>query len=182
MKHEATRATGQKGNDMNRIALIAAAGMLTAITTPAQAAEMPTSVSSPVSITLAASSALTDGDPPRHARAYGRRDRDRDRDYRDDWDDDDYRDRRRGNRYDRNGRYREPPRLSRRDRVWRGRDGRYYCKRDNGTTGLVIGAGLGALAGRTVDTRGDRTLGTVLGAIAGGLLGREIDRGEVRCR
>lgn len=65
---------------------------------------------------------------------------------------------------------------------WRGDDGRYYCRRDNGTTGLVIGAGLGALAGRTIDTRGDRSAGTLLGAIAGGLLGREIDRGELRCR
>ncbi|WDA40350.1 glycine zipper 2TM domain-containing protein [Erythrobacter sp. BLCC-B19] len=83
--------------------------------------------------------------------------------------------------YDDRGRYYEPRRLGRNDRIWR--DGnRYYCRRDNGTTGLVIGAGVGALLGRTVDTRGDRTVGTLLGAIGGGLLGREIDRGELRCR
>jgi hypothetical protein len=84
--------------------------------------------------------------------------------------------------YDRNGRYREPRRLSNNDRVWRGRDGRYYCKRSNGTTGLIIGAAGGALAGRAIDTRGDRTMGTLLGAVGGGLLGREIDRSSARCR
>jgi hypothetical protein len=100
-------------------------------------------------------------DPPPHAKAYGKRAKDR--------------------IYDDRGYYVEPRRLSRGDRIWRDGD-RYYCRRDNGTTGLVIGAGVGALLGRTVDTRGDRSAGTLLGAIAGGLLGREIDRGELRCR
>lgn len=85
-------------------------------------------------------------------------------------------------RYDRYGRYREPRRLGRNDRIWRGRDGRYYCKRDNGTTGLIIGGAVGALVGRELDGGRDRTLGTILGAAGGGLLGREIDRGNVRCR
>jgi hypothetical protein len=102
-------------------------------------------------------------DPPRHAPAWGKRAKDHHR------------------IYDDRGRYYEPRRLSRGDRIWRDGD-RYYCRRDNGTTGLVIGAGVGALLGRTVDTRGDRTVGTLLGAIGGGLLGREIDRGELRCR
>jgi uncharacterized protein YcfJ len=84
--------------------------------------------------------------------------------------------------YDDRGRYVEPRRLGRNDRVWRGDDGRWRCRRDNGTTGLIIGAGAGALLGRTIDTEGDRTLGTVLGAVGGGLIGREIDRGEIRCR
>ena len=65
-------------------------------------------------------------------------------------------------------------------RVWRGRDGRVYCRKRDGTTGLIVGGALGALLGREIDTRGDRTLGTVLGAAGGALLGREIDRG--RCR
>jgi hypothetical protein len=65
---------------------------------------------------------------------------------------------------------------------WRGDDGRYYCKRSNGTTGLIIGAAAGALAGRAIDTQGERTTGTVLGAAAGALLGRQIERGQVRCR
>jgi hypothetical protein len=84
--------------------------------------------------------------------------------------------------YDRYGRYNQPHAIAQNDRVWRGRDGRYRCRRDNGTTGLVIGAIGGALVGRTVDTRGDRTLGTLLGAAGGGLLGREIDRSGSRCR
>lgn len=66
-------------------------------------------------------------------------------------------------------------------REWRGRDGRLYCRRSNGTTGLVVGAAAGALVGRAVDTRGERTTGTILGAVAGGLAGREIDR-KRRCR
>lgn len=67
-------------------------------------------------------------------------------------------------------------------REWRGRDGRRYCRKSDGTTGLVIGAVGGALVGRTVDTRGDRTAGTVIGALAGGLAGREIDRSSSRRR
>ena len=84
--------------------------------------------------------------------------------------------------YDARGRYSELRRLGRDDRVWRGRDGRYYCKRSNGTTGLIIGAAGGALVGRSIDSRGDRTAGTLLGAAGGALLGREIDRSSARCR
>jgi uncharacterized protein YcfJ len=86
------------------------------------------------------------------------------------------------NAYDRQGRYRQPRNLSRNDNVWRGRDGRYHCKRDNGTTGLIVGAAAGALLGRAVDGGRERTLGTILGAAGGGLLGREVDRGGVKCR
>ena len=66
-------------------------------------------------------------------------------------------------------------------RYWRGNDGRYYCKRSNGTTGLIVGGAAGALAGRAIDTRGERTTGTILGAAAGALLGREVQR-SVSCR
>lgn len=65
---------------------------------------------------------------------------------------------------------------------WRGRDGQYYCKRGDGTVGLLAGAALGALLGRAIDTRGDRATGTILGAAAGALLGRELTRGRTRCR
>ena len=61
-------------------------------------------------------------------------------------------------------------------------DRRYDRRRDNGTTGLIIGAGAGALLGREIDGGRERTLGTILGAVGGGLLGREIDRGGVQCR
>lgn len=84
--------------------------------------------------------------------------------------------------YDSHGRYHEPRVITRRDYIWRGRDGRYYCKRDNGTTGLIIGAAVGALIGRELDGGRDRTVGTILGAAGGGLLGRAIDRGELKCR
>lgn len=66
-------------------------------------------------------------------------------------------------------------------REWR-QNGRTYCRKPDGTTGLVIGAVGGALVGRTIDTSGDRSAGTLLGAVAGGLAGREIDRGGKRCR
>jgi hypothetical protein len=121
---------------------------------------------------LALPAAPAAADPPPWAPAYGKRAKDRD--YRDSR----YRDRDR--RY-----YRETRadrRLYRGDRVWRGRDGRYYCERDNGTTGLVIGAGVGALAGAEIAGNGSRTLGAIIGAIGGGLLGREVDRGDIKCR
>ena len=76
--------------------------------------------------------------------------------------------------------YGEP--VYRNTRVWRGRDGRYYCRKQNGTTGLIIGGAVGALLGREIDGGYDRTLGTILGAAGGALLGREIDRGGSRCR
>jgi hypothetical protein len=77
--------------------------------------------------------------------------------------------------------YGEP--VYRNTRVWRGNDGRYYCRRSNGTTGLLIGGAAGALLGREVaGDYGDRTLGAILGAAGGALLGREIDRGGSRCR
>ena len=103
-----------------------------------------------------------------------RRDRDRDRDYQwrgDDknWD---------ASRNYRRGNYRER-RLTRNDQVYRGRDGRAYCKRNDGTTGLVIGGAGGAVLGNLV---GGGLLGTLAGGGAGALLGREIDRGKVRCR
>lgn len=64
---------------------------------------------------------------------------------------------------------------------WRGRDGRVYCRKSDGTVGLVIGAVGGALVGRAIDTRGDRTVGTLLGAAAGGYLGHEV-ASKRRCR
>jgi uncharacterized protein YcfJ len=67
------------------------------------------------------------------------------------------------------------------DREWRGKDGRLYCRKSNGTVGLVVGAAGGALLGRAVDTRGERTTGTILGAAGGALLGRELQR-KRRCR
>jgi hypothetical protein len=99
-------------------------------------------------------------------------------DYGWDDDDDDWRDRRDRRRY----RERNRDCNQGRDRYWQGNDGRWRCRKDDGTVGLLVGAGVGALLGSEVEHRGDRTLGTVLGAVGGGLLGREIDRGSARCR
>lgn len=78
-------------------------------------------------------------------------------------------------------RYRER-RLTRNDRIYRGTDGRYYCRRSDGTTGLVVGAISGAVLGNVIARGDSRLLGTLLGATAGALLGQQVDRGEVRCR
>lgn len=72
-------------------------------------------------------------------------------------------------------------RVDRRTRVWK-RDGRYYCQKENGTTGMLIGGAVGALAGHEIAGSGDRTLGALLGAAGGGLLGRAIDLSDARCR
>ncbi len=111
--------------------------------------------------------------------------------------------RRRGGRYGRGGGrygwkdgpdwepsryYRDDPgyqerRLGAQDEVYRGADGRYYCRRSDGTTGLVIGAGVGALVGRGIDTRGERATGTIVGGVLGALIGREVERNQdLRCR
>ncbi|HSJ79439.1 MAG TPA: glycine zipper 2TM domain-containing protein [Erythrobacter sp.] len=148
---------------MKLFALVAAAGSLAALAVPAQAAELP-AATAPIGVTSFA------GFNHSAAPAIDVAGYDRDRRYRND------------RRYRDNRRWDDGRRLGRNDRVWRGNDGRYRCKRNDGTTGLVIGAVGGALAGRAVDTRGDRSLGTILGAVGGGLLGREIDRGGARCR
>jgi outer membrane lipoprotein SlyB len=55
--------------------------------------------------------------------------------------------------------------------------------RSNGTTGTIIGAGLGALIGRGIDSGHNRGAGTIIGALAGALLGRAAERSNapVRC-
>jgi len=68
-------------------------------------------------------------------------------------------------------------------RAWRAHDGRTYCRKPNGTTGLLVGGAAGVLVGRKIDKHGDRTTGTVLGAALGALLGRHVQRNVVsRCR
>lgn len=78
----------------------------------------------------------------------------------------------------RRGSYRER-RLSRNDRIYRGGDGRYYCRRSDGTTGLVVGAVAGGLLGSAI---GGDTLSALIGGAGGALLGRSVDRGNIRCR
>jgi hypothetical protein len=85
-------------------------------------------------------------------------------------------------RYYRGGNGYAPVRVTRQTRVYRGNDNRYYCRRSDGTTGLIVGAALGGVIGNQLDRGGSNLLGTLLGAGAGGLLGREVDRGGVSCR
>jgi hypothetical protein len=64
-------------------------------------------------------------------------------------------------------------------RTWRGKDGRIYCKRKNGTTGLIVGGAAGALVGNAI---GGGAVGTIAGAAGGALLGREVQRSSSRKR
>ena len=72
--------------------------------------------------------------------------------------------------------------LRQNERVYRGQDGRYYCRRSNGSTGLIVGAIAGGVLGNIIAPGGSEVLGTVLGAVGGGVAGNAIDRSRVRCR
>jgi Ni/Co efflux regulator RcnB len=85
-------------------------------------------------------------------------------------------------RYYRDGRYYGEVRLGRNDRIYRGSNGQYYCRRSDGTTGLIVGGAVGALIGNSIDNGRSSLLGTLIGAGAGAALGSEIERGSIRCR
>lgn len=72
--------------------------------------------------------------------------------------------------------------LTNNDRVYRGQDGRYYCRRSDGTTGLIVGGLAGGVLGNAIAPGGSKTLGTLLGAIAGGAGGAALDSNSARCR
>lgn len=83
--------------------------------------------------------------------------------------------------------YRDDPRYSERvlrdnDYVYVGDDGRYYCRRSDGTAGLIVGGIAGGVLGNIIAPGGSKTLGTLLGAGAGAAVGTTIDRNNVRCR
>lgn len=82
----------------------------------------------------------------------------------------------------RDGKY-EERQLAAEDRVYRGSDGRYYCKRSDGTTGLIVGAAAGGILGNVIDGGGNRLAGTLIGGTLGALAGKSIDQNsDVRCR
>ncbi len=69
------------------------------------------------------------------------------------------------------------------ERVYAGYDGRYYCRRNDGTTGLIVGGAAGGILGNVIDGGRSRILGTLLGGAAGALAGRAVDQNAtVRCR
>ncbi|WP_373276469.1 MULTISPECIES: glycine zipper 2TM domain-containing protein [Sphingomonas] len=74
--------------------------------------------------------------------------------------------------------------LSANDRVYAGTDGRYYCKRSDGTTGLIAGGAAGGILGNVIDGGHSRIVGTLLGGAVGALAGKAIDQNqaEIRCR
>lgn len=73
-------------------------------------------------------------------------------------------------------------RLSNNDRVYRGQDGRYYCRRSDGTTGLIAGGIAGGVLGNIIAPGGSKTLGTILGAAGGAAIGNSVDKGQMTCR
>ena len=100
-----------------------------------------------------------------------------------------YYDERFGTDYDAARHYRDDPRYGERrlgpdDQVYRGSDGRYYCKRSDGTTGLILGAAGGGILGNVIDGGRHRVGGTLIGGALGALLGKSIDQNssDVRCR
>lgn len=70
------------------------------------------------------------------------------------------------------------------ERVYTGNDGRYYCKRSDGTTGLVVGGAVGGILGNVIDGGRSRIVGTLLGGAAGALAGKSIDQknSSLRCQ
>ena len=83
--------------------------------------------------------------------------------------------------YYRGGNY-APAQLSAGDRIYRGNDNRYYCRRRDGTTGLIIGALGGGVLGNVIAPGGSKTLGSLIGGGLGAVLGNSIDRNKVTCR
>lgn len=93
--------------------------------------------------------------------------------------------------YDASRYYRDDPRyqertLSANDQVYRGSDGRYYCKRNDGTTGLIVGGAGGAVLGNVIDGGHNRVAGTLIGGALGAILGKSVDQNSgsnsYRCR
>ena len=85
-------------------------------------------------------------------------------------------------RYYREDRVQRERRLSANERVYRGEDGRYYCRRSNGSTGLIVGALAGGVLGNVIAPGKSEVLGTIIGAGAGAVAGQAIDRNSARCR
>ncbi len=83
--------------------------------------------------------------------------------------------------YVENNRYRER-RLNTNDRVYAGNDGRYYCRREDGTTGLIVGGIAGGALGAIIAPGRSSVLGALIGGVAGSAAGQAIDRDKVRCR
>jgi hypothetical protein len=82
-----------------------------------------------------------------------------------------------GNGWSNNGRYSNGS-----SPYWWGADGRVQCRRQDGTTGLIVGALAGGTLGNVIAREGDKRLGSVIGGTLGAVLGNELAKGNVRCR
>lgn len=85
------------------------------------------------------------------------------------------------NDYYRSGNYRTRQ-IGNNDRIYRGGDNRYYCRRNDGTTGLIVGALGGGVLGNVIAPGGSKTLGSILGGSLGAVLGSQIGGNNVTCR
>ena len=121
-------------------------------------------------ISLMALTAPAFADPPRHAPAHGKRAKDARQ-----WD------ARYPERYYVADRAYKPRRMSRNDTVFRGNDGRYYCRRSDGTTGLIVGALAGGTLGNVIAPGESKLIGSLIGGSLGAILGKELDDG-MECR
>jgi len=72
--------------------------------------------------------------------------------------------------------------LSTNDRVYVGENGQYYCRRPDGSTGLIVGGIAGGALGALIKPGGSSTRGALLGAAGGALAGRAIEQNNVTCR
>jgi len=81
--------------------------------------------------------------------------------------------------------YSTPPRHARasyNNQYWWGQNGRMNCRRQDGTTGTIVGAVAGGVLGNMIAQQGDKQMGTVIGGALGALLGNQIAKGNVSCR
>lgn len=68
------------------------------------------------------------------------------------------------------------------DEIYRDTNGNYYCKKPDGTAGLIVGGITGGVLGNIIAPGGSKTLGTIIGAGVGAVAGTAIDRNNIRCR
>lgn len=68
------------------------------------------------------------------------------------------------------------------DRYYRTNNYRNNVRCDKGTGGTIIGAVAGGLLGNEVAGRGNKTEASIIGAAVGALAGRAIDKSDNNCR
>ena len=85
-------------------------------------------------------------------------------------------------RYYRGGSAYQPRTVGWNEPIYRGNDNRYYCRRSDGTTGLIIGGLGGGVLGTAIAPGSSKTLGAILGGSLGAVLGKNLADNKVTCR